>query len=103
MRTLTPASLLILLFVCSPAGAQSYSISTIAGGSPPATPTPAMNVSFFPNGVAVDSTGNTYFTALNSIFKVDSKGTLTIVAGNSRPGFTGDGGLASAAQFNVPF
>src|SRR5579871_5015348 len=103
MRTLAHVFLLLSLVTCTAASAQSYSISTIAGGSPPATPQPATNISIFAYGVEVDSTGNTYFTALNSVFKVDSKGTLALVAGNSRPGFAGDGGPASAAQLNGPF
>jgi uncharacterized protein (TIGR03437 family) len=43
-----------------------------------------------------------YFGSLNCVFKVDSKGVLTLIAGNSRRGFAGDGGLATNAQLNAP-
>ena len=81
--------------------AQPYVISTVAGGVPPPTPVPAVNASLpHPGGIAVDSTGNQYFTSDNCVFKIDLSGTLTRVAGNSRPGFSGDGGLAINAQLD---
>jgi uncharacterized protein (TIGR03437 family) len=50
----------------------------------------------------VDSHGNVYFTSANAVFEITSGGTLTLVAGNSRTGFSGDGGPAVAAQLNFP-
>ncbi len=83
--------------------AQQYTISTAAGGAPPATPAAAGSVSIGqPRRVATDSAGNVYFSALNSVFKVSAGGTLTLVAGNSRAGFSGDGGPAVSAQLNTP-
>src|SRR5262249_24066873 len=38
----------------------------------------------------------------NSVFKIDSTGTMTLVAGNGRAGFSGDGGPAVRAQLNGP-
>ena len=82
--------------------AQQYTITTIAGGVPPAAPSPA-NVSIAnPARVTTDSAGNFYFSSLSSVFKLDSSGVLTVVAGNSRAGFSGDGGLAIQAQLNNP-
>ena len=52
--------------------------------------------------MAGDAAGNFYFSSGNSVFKVSSGGTLALVAGNSRPGFSGDGGPATRAQLNQP-
>jgi len=86
-----------------PAAAQQYTIATIAGGAPPATPVAALSTSIgAPRRVAVDKAGNVYFSSLNSVFKLDTSGVLTLIAGNSRPGFSGDGGPAPAAALNNP-
>src|SRR5260370_20114659 len=83
--------------------AQQYVISTIAGGAAPPTPVAAAKASVGdPTRVAVDAAGNVYFSSLHSIFKVDSSGTMTRFAGNGRPGNSGDGGQASAAQLMFP-
>ncbi len=92
----------MLLMAVSAACAQPYVIDTIAGGVPPKTPVAASDASMSPNGIAVDTRGNVFFSGRNAIFKVDAKGVLTLVAGNSRPGFSGDGGPAVAAQLNSP-
>ncbi len=58
----------------------------------------------FPTAVAVDSTGSNVFIGDRSaavIWKV-SNGNLSIFAGTGTAGYTGDGGLATAAQVNVP-
>lgn len=93
----------VLLAGNAVAFAQQYTISTAAGGAPPATPAPAANVPLGPvERVASDGAGNLYISALNSVFKLTPGGTLTVVAGNSRPGFSGDGGPATLAQLNGP-
>ena len=82
---------------------QQYVISTIAGGVPPPTPAPAVKVSVGdPARVAVDAAGNVYFGGLHSVFKVDSGGTLTRIAGNGQAGYSGDGGPAVNAQLIQP-
>lgn len=87
----------------APALAQQYTISTVAGGAPPATPVPATSAAIGPpQRVAVDAGGNVYFSSSNSVFKIDGKGMLTRIAGNSRAGFSGDGGPAVQAQLNSP-
>ena len=96
--------LLIVILIARSALAQQYFISTIAGGAPPVTPAAAVGVSIGkPSGVATDSAGNLYFTSLNCVFKVATSGRLTLVAGNSRAGYSGDGGPAIAAQLNSPW
>jgi trimeric autotransporter adhesin len=92
----------ILLAAGVTAFAQQYTISTVAGGAPPATPASATNTSIgLPHKVMV-SGSNVYFSAGNSVFRMDSNGTLTLIAGNSRAGFSGDGGPAVNAQLNSP-
>lgn len=93
----------LLLAGATIACAQQYSISTVAGGAPPATPAAAASTSIgVPRRVTTDSAGNVYFSAGNAVYKMTSGGTLTVVAGNSRAGFSGDGGPAVNAQLNFP-
>jgi sugar lactone lactonase YvrE len=84
------------------AAAQPYVISTLTGGVLPPTPARGLDL---PIGnlqsVAADAAGNVYFSSLNSVFRVDPNGALTHVAGNSRPGYSGDGGPAISAQLNA--
>src|SRR5579862_3488757 len=57
-----------------------------------------------PTGVAVDSSGNVYIADQlnNRIRKVSPSGTITTVAGNGTPGYSGDGGAATSAElFNA--
>lgn len=92
-----------LAVFAAPSWTQQYTISTVAGGAPPATPAPGTAVPIGnPVGVATDSAGNAYFTSLNCVFKLDLKGVITRIAGTSRLGYYGDGGAAASAQFNVP-
>jgi len=59
-----------------------------------------------PTGVAVDGGGNLFIadTINERVRKVDTSATPTIttVAGNGTPDFSGDGGLATAATLNSP-
>ena len=91
-----------ILLLAGTAFAQQYTISTVAGGAPPATPVPALNASIGqPRKLAI-SGSNVYFSSGNSVFKIDGAGTMSLVAGNSRAGFSGDGGPAVSAQLNAP-
>jgi sugar lactone lactonase YvrE len=56
-----------------------------------------------PLGVAVDAKGNVYIadTHNNRIREVSS-GVITTIAGTGKPGFSGDGGAAAAAQLDDP-
>jgi len=79
-----------------------YAISTVAGGGP--NNLAALNASIgFPGSVTVAG-GNTYIADSYSshIFKVDSTGNLTVVAGNGTLGYSGDGGPATSAALNGP-
>jgi uncharacterized protein (TIGR03437 family) len=93
----------LLLAGSSLALAQQYTLTTVAGGAPPPTPVAATSTSIGRTGrVALDGKGSTYFSAGNNVFKIDSGGNLTVVAGNSRAGYSGDGGPALQAQLNGP-
>ncbi len=93
------------LLACAQLGtlwAQSYVISTVAGGSPAPAAASATSIALgLPGRIATDPSGNVYFTALNSVFRL-SGGALTRVAGNGQPGYSGDGGPALSAQLNNP-
>jgi trimeric autotransporter adhesin len=90
------------LFIASGDGhvrkvAPSGIITTLAGavelGCGPVT------LSNLPNpGLAVDSDGNLLLAACARVVKVSPSGSITNVAGNGLPGFSGDGGPATTAQ-----
>ena len=68
-----------------------------------AGPAPATSVAIGRTpAVATDSSGNVYFIALLSVFKLDPNGLLTRVAGVASWGFSGDGGPATSAQLDGP-
>jgi uncharacterized protein (TIGR03437 family) len=78
-------------------------ISTVAGGGSgvgAGDGGPATAVQIFPQNVVVDGAGNLFFTSGFSVRKVSTSGILSTVAGGSNPlpGFSGDGGPATAAQ-----
>jgi sugar lactone lactonase YvrE len=96
----------VLVFTLS-AGAQQDQINTVVGGSGP-NDIPAIDADLYgPYQVALDSHGNYYFASRNrhQVFKVDSTGFLTVVAGNGLQGYSGDGVFGGAAQamLNTPF
>ena len=60
---------------------------------------------WFPCGLAFDSSGNLYISDYgnSTVRKVDSKGTISTVAGTGIYGFSGDGGSASKAALAYPY
>ena len=101
IRRLSHAFALISLVFVGTAGAQI--ITTIAGGGLPATPLSGVAASTpQPYGVAADAAGNVYLTSVHVVFKLDTAGTLTRVAGTGTGGYTGDGGPATSAQLYYP-
>lgn len=98
---------LLVLGLAAPVMPQqlAYLITTIAGGTLPATTAPGTSAAISsPYGVATDPAGNLYFCSVyqSTVFRLDVSGVLTRVAGNGSSGFSGDGGLAVSAQFNGP-
>lgn len=59
---------------------------------------------YYPKGVALDRAGNLYISdTLNSVVRrVNPQGIISTFAGTGKPGFTGDGGPAAAADLNYP-
>ena len=57
-----------------------------------------------PVAVAVDARGNLYIADMlnHRVRRVGANGIITTVAGNGRPGFSGDGGPAPSGQLNFP-
>lgn len=54
---------------------------------------------FLVRGVAADAAGNVYYSSwYEGVWKVDTEGTVTRIAGNGSPGFSGDGAAATEAQ-----
>ena len=82
------------------------SISTVAGGhcgfSGSGGPATQAAIGFV-EGVAIDSSGSLYISDNSSacIWRVTS-GTITIIAGNGKTGFSGDGSSALQAMFSSP-
>ena len=99
---------LIALALASTASAQTYTISTFAGGGPPGVPVnvPGTSASLGPNTpqcLAADRAGNVFFAFENAVLRLDgATGILTLAAGNGTAGFSGDAGPATSAQLNSP-
>jgi len=84
-----------------------YLINTIGGGQlvPATAAQPGTSANLrWPQGVAVDVAGNIYFAGyvLNSVYKLDTSGVLTRVAGTGIGGYSGDNGPALAAALWSP-
>ncbi len=79
-----------------------YLITTVAGGGLPPTASTAVSAPLpKPSAVTADGHGNVYFSAANSVFKVDAAGVLTRVAGAVGASYSGDRGPATSAQLDV--
>src|ERR1700752_2949711 len=100
MRRFTTSAFLVLaaLLVSFPALAQDI-ISTAIGGGPNGIPALDANL-YNPYGVAVDTSGNYYIASFNQnrVFKVNSSGTISVVAGSGAQGFSGDGVTGGAGN-----
>lgn len=79
------------------AGTGKYGFPTAGGVANKTRIGQATSIAFAANGTAyiIDSNNN-------AVWKVDSTGTLSLVAGNGTYGFSGDGDPAASAVFNFP-
>jgi DNA-binding beta-propeller fold protein YncE len=77
-----------------------------AGGAEDAVHVPATRAKLRePFGTEFDTQGNAWIIEMvsgNRLLKVDTQGQLTHIAGQLKPGFSGDGGPALEAQFHGP-
>ena len=84
-------------------GTECFPITAACGDGGPATSAQLGTLSFPPQAVAVDASGNLFIAdGTNRIRKVDSGGTITTVAGTGAQGYSGDGGPATSAVLNRP-
>ena len=97
MRSLL--TLCTLLLTGSLLVAQQDVMTTAIGGGPDKIPATNADINL-PNGIAVDAAGNYYIAAYGAkrVYKVDTSGTLTILAGNGLAADSGDGVVGGAAN-----
>jgi sugar lactone lactonase YvrE len=97
---------LLIVLVCSlgPAAHAQNKISNIAGGGGHTNGIATSVIVPFPLAVARDNNGDTFIlsSTASSVYKLDSSGRLTVVAGTGLQTTTGDGGPAIQASFNNP-
>src|ERR1051326_8182301 len=87
--------------------AQAQVITTVVGTNPvfPGGSVPAATAPLkTPTGVALDSAGNLYAADVDNhiVARISTNGILTVIAGNGRAGFSGDGGPGTGASLNRP-
>lgn len=91
---------------CLPFLAHADQIVLVAGGTKDAVDIPATEaVLKEPFGAAFDSGGHLWIVEMvssNRLLQVDGGGVIQHVAGQLKPGDSGDGGPAIRAQFNGP-
>lgn len=83
-------------------------VTTVAGSTTPGLsgdggPASAAQL-YAPEGICIDATGNLFVADRrnNRVRKISSTGIITTIAGTGAAGYTGDGGLATAAMLNHP-
>ncbi len=83
---------------------NEFTISTFAGGPVP-TGVAALGAGIGRvHGLTKDAGGNIYIASVqNVIYKMDTKGTLTVVAGNGIQGYNGDNIPATTAELSFPY
>src|SRR5262249_54023613 len=85
--------------------AQTATISTIAGPGLPTNGSSAVTQPIdLPTAVAPDGAGGFYVTVTgqNRVYRVSAAGVVSVIAGTSSWGYSGDGGRAVAAQLRNP-
>ncbi len=102
MKKIVCPVLLVVAFAAI-ASAQNYTIQTFAGGGVPQNIAAVSASLGSVTGIATDSVGNVYIAlpTYSAVVKMDVTGNLTLVAGNGKPGFSGDNGPATSAQLNL--
>src|SRR5690242_12494033 len=105
--SLYPMRFLLPLLWTAIAGAQgTYTAAVLAGSDWVGDNGPAtLALLFQAEGLATDLSGNIYIADAQGhrVRQVSRAGVIRTIAGTGRPGFSGDGGPASAAQLNSPY
>ena len=111
LTKLTDVLAIVVLVVAGVTTADAQPvITTFAGGGPNGVPATTAHLAS-PAAVAVDTEGNLFIASRNQhrVFRVDTSGVLTVVAGNGTDysgghpvGFSGDGGPATDASLDTP-
>ena len=84
----------------------AYTIQTVAGSSLSGDGGPATAAELGQiQGIAADRLGNVFLSDTDNhrVRRVAPSGIITTIAGTGTPGFSGDGGPATAAQLNLPY
>ncbi|MGP8214928.1 MAG: T9SS type A sorting domain-containing protein [Bacteroidia bacterium] len=101
-------TLILSLITCPLSLIYAQNISTYAGngtanysGNGVAATSAELNN---PSGVATDAAGNLYIADYenNRVRVVETSGIIVTIAGNATQGYSGDGGIATAAELNNP-
>jgi sugar lactone lactonase YvrE len=79
-------------------------VSTYAGNGLGSDGGPAVTAALSnPRALALDAAGNLFIGSPNTVRRVDAvSGIINTIAGSGNPGFSGDGGPATAASLNSP-
>jgi sugar lactone lactonase YvrE len=108
MKHIISSVLLVVIILVNTQNINSQIISNVAGnhiagysGDGNLATSAKVN---HPNGVAVDASGNIYFSDYYNhvIRKVNASGIISTFAGNTVAGYSGDGSLATSAKLNYP-
>lgn len=97
---------LTLIAAAQTAGPATYTAEVLAGSDWVGDHGPATQALLFQaEGLAVDPAGNLYIADAQGhrVRQVSPAGVIRTIAGTGRPGFSGDGGPADAAQLNSPY
>ncbi len=109
MHLLKTTFAIAALCCLSSLAATAQIITTIAGdknGDPNANGIEATEAKLNnPWGIAVDNSGNVYFTepSKHRVRKIDADGAIYTIAGNGAKGYSGDRSPATNAQLNTPY
>ena len=80
-------------------------VTTVAGdgiGGITATGVPATSTHVFSDWLGIDPLGNIYSAGFDPIvYKISAAGIITVFAGTTTSGYSGDGGPATSAQLNI--
>src|SRR5580704_8785021 len=99
------ATALLPIFTVVLATAQTYTISTVAGGALPVN-IPGISASLYgpQSALVIDPAGNVFFVDGNTVLRLDAvSNVLSLVAGNGASGYSGDSGPAVAAELRNPY